>query len=142
LLIISLIAEHWIGISEGVQIFVEGGWPLFARWIGVQLADPMMWLSLYLVMVVSNSMLPSQADRRQWKWVLIIFGLFYLILVGLNLFALVLRWLTPIVIDVSNELIAIIGIAAVVNGAGWSFLLVVEAGLLVMTRVWRRILRV
>jgi hypothetical protein len=64
--VILLIGYLAFDIDAMQQAFTEADWAsLVASFAGVQKA-PDIWLWLYLIFAISNTMLPSQSDRESW----------------------------------------------------------------------------
>lgn len=74
-LVILIIGDLVLGLGEAKDALLSGEW----SWIGEELWNyvhtPDFWLWLYLIFSVSNAMLPSEADRRPWRTVLLFLGL-------------------------------------------------------------------
>ncbi|MEA3375072.1 MAG: hypothetical protein U9R72_02575 [Chloroflexota bacterium] len=63
------------GIGGMQQAFVESDWATIARDFGLMLKAPDLWLWIYLVFTVSNTMLPSRSDRQSWMPILLFIAL-------------------------------------------------------------------
>ena len=132
--VIYLLAEYGIGISEGVSLFQHHHTSRVADWLTTRIADPWVWCSFYLILVISNSMLPSEADRRSWKTVFLGFLFLGLILSILNMTAVIAEWITPFFLRLTRNLTGIFAILAVVNGVGWALFALFHGGLVLLRR--------
>jgi hypothetical protein len=89
--IILLIGYHAFDIGAMQQAFTTTSWTsLFASFAGM-LEAPDIWLWLYLIFAISNTMLPSQSDRQAWTPII----LFLVLAVALAWFA----GLGPAIVD-------------------------------------------
>jgi len=82
-LVVLLIGQWILGVGELGEALLGGGWSAFLRGLLASLRLPDFWLWLYLIFAVSNAMLPSEADRKPWRPLLVFLGLvavlFYLL---------------------------------------------------------------
>ncbi|RLC64010.1 MAG: hypothetical protein DRI79_06790 [Chloroflexi bacterium] len=68
---ILLIGHRVLGLDAVGAALVAGDWPgLVAELVGM-LKAPDVWIWAYLIFAVSNTMLPSRADRQAWTPVLL-----------------------------------------------------------------------
>lgn len=58
----------------------QGNWPAFWDALSASARLPDFWLWVYLLFAIANRMLPSPADRKPWRPVLIFIGLLLLLL--------------------------------------------------------------
>jgi len=75
--IILLIGYLVFGLGAVGMAFSAGGWPSLVDGVGRMLDAPDAWLWAYVIFAVSNTMLPSRADRQAWTPVIL-----FLLLVG------------------------------------------------------------
>jgi hypothetical protein len=69
--IILLIGYLVFDIDAMQRGFVDGDWAGVARGLGEVLKASDLWLWLYLIFAVSNTMLPSESDREAWMPILL-----------------------------------------------------------------------
>lgn len=74
---ILLIGYLVFGLGAVGMVFSAGGWPSLVSGVGRMLDAPDAWLWAYVIFAVSNTMLPSRADRQAWAPVIL-----FLLLVG------------------------------------------------------------
>jgi len=77
--VILLIGYSVFDIGVMQQGFINGDWAEVAKGLAETLKAPDVWLWLYLIFAVSNTMLPSESDREAWMPIL----LFMVLVVGL-----------------------------------------------------------
>ena len=78
-----LLIGYWVfGISTLRATLVSGGWTNLAAGLRGVLKTPDVWLWAYAIFAVSNTMLPSRADRQAWAPVLL-----FLLLIGVLIWA-------------------------------------------------------
>jgi len=75
--VILLIGYLVFGLGAVGMAFSAGGWPSLVGGVGRMLDAPDAWLWAYVIFAVSNTMLPSRADRQAWTPVIL-----FLLLVG------------------------------------------------------------
>jgi hypothetical protein len=64
--VILLIGYLAFDIGAMQQAFVEADWSSLVASFAEMLKAPDIWLWLYLIFAISNTMLPSQSDRESW----------------------------------------------------------------------------
>jgi hypothetical protein len=84
-LAVLLIGEWWLALSQIGIALATGDLELIIKAMGNVLNVPDVWLWLYLMFAISNTMLPSASDRLAWRAVLIYLGLALLLGIGLGL---------------------------------------------------------
>jgi hypothetical protein len=89
--VILLIGYLAFDISAMQQAFIEADWATLVASFAGMLKAPDIWLWLYLIFAISNTMLPSQSDRESWMPVI----LFLVLAVALVWFA----GLGPAIVD-------------------------------------------
>jgi hypothetical protein len=82
---VLLIGEGWLGLSQVGTALATGDLELIIEAIGDVINAPDVWLWLYLIFAISNTMLPSASDRLAWRAVLIYLSLALLLGIGLGL---------------------------------------------------------
>jgi hypothetical protein len=105
--VILLIGYLAFDIDAMQQAFIEADWSSLVANFSEMLKAPDIWLWLYLIFAISNTMLPSQSDRESWTPII----LFLVLAVALAWFAglgptiingvgqpldLATRWLTAV----------------------------------------------
>jgi hypothetical protein len=75
--IILLIGHLVFGVGSVETALAQGNWPSAVESLLDMLDAPDTWLWAYVVFVVSNTMLPSRADRQAWAPVIL-----FLLLIG------------------------------------------------------------
>lgn len=93
--VILLIGYSVFDIGVMQQGFVNGNWTDVAKGLAETLRAPDVWVWLYLIFAVSNTMLPSESDREAWMPILL-----FMVLVA------VLAWLTglgPRIVDYMSQ---------------------------------------
>ena len=84
--------------------------------VGLMLEMPDFWLWIYLVVIVSSTMLPSASDRRSWQPI----GLILLLLLVVSLLAGAGPWLLTYAAPALNQALravaVVLGISVVVHG--------------------------
>jgi hypothetical protein len=73
--VILLISYSVFDIGVMQQGFVNGDWVEAAKGLAETVKAPDVWLWLYLIFAVSNTMLPSDSDREAWMPILLFMGL-------------------------------------------------------------------
>lgn len=73
--VILLIGYSVFDIGVMQQGFVNGDWVEAAKGLAETVKAPDVWLWLYLIFAVSNTMLPSDSDREAWMPILLFMGL-------------------------------------------------------------------
>jgi hypothetical protein len=81
--VILLIGYLAFDIDAMQQAFIEADWSSLVASFSEMLNTPDIWLWLYLIFAISNTMLPSQSDRASWTPII----LFVLLAVALAWFA-------------------------------------------------------
>ncbi len=80
-----LSGQGWLGLGELGQTIITA--ELQKVWDALRqtLTVPDVWLGLYLILAISNAMLPSTSDREAWRTVLIYLGLVLILVIALGL---------------------------------------------------------
>ncbi|MGD2143316.1 MAG: hypothetical protein PVF54_02440 [Anaerolineae bacterium] len=73
--VILLVGYTGFGIGTMQEAFVEADWGILAANLVKMISTPDLWLRLYLVFAVSNTMLPSQSDRESWTPIVLFLAL-------------------------------------------------------------------
>lgn len=81
--VILLIGYLFFGIGGVQEAFVDGAWRSLIAHFVEMLRAPDVWLWVYLIFAISNTMLPSQSDRESWTPII----LFLVLIVALVWFA-------------------------------------------------------
>jgi hypothetical protein len=81
--LILLIGYGALDIGAMQQAFITADWSSLAASFAGMLKAPDVWLWLYLIFAISNTMLPSQSDREAWRPII----LFLVLAVALAWFA-------------------------------------------------------
>jgi hypothetical protein len=82
---VLLIGEGWLDLSQIGLAMATGDLELIIEAFGNVINVPDVWLWLYLIFAISNTMLPSASDRLAWRAVFIYLTLALLVGVGLGL---------------------------------------------------------
>jgi hypothetical protein len=69
--VILMIGYLAFDIDAMQQVFIEADWSSLVASSGDMLKTPDIWLWLYLIFAISNTMLPSQSDRESWTPILL-----------------------------------------------------------------------
>lgn len=82
--VIVFIGYSRLGVAPVGQALARGDLLGVAQAVEVMTGLPNFWLWLYLIFTVSNSMLPSESDRRAWWPVLAVLAVFTALLLALG----------------------------------------------------------
>ena len=80
--VILLIGYRIFGVDAVSAAFAAGNWPTLLAEVRRALAAPDAWVWAYVIFTVSNTMMPSQADRQTWATVML-----FLILAGIAIWS-------------------------------------------------------
>jgi hypothetical protein len=113
--VLTLIGFRFLSMDQLGRSVLAGAWAEAADHVRRMGTLPVLWLWLYLVLSVSNTMLPSAADRAAWVSValatLLLAGLIALLGVG----AQVLAWMRPGAGALARALASVLTLAAAVD---------------------------
>jgi hypothetical protein len=127
--VILLIGYLAFDIDAMQQAFTEADWAsLVASFAGVQKA-PDIWLWLYLIFAISNTMLPSQSDRQSWTPVIL-----FLVL------AVVLAWIAGLGPAILNSLGQPLDLATRWLTAVYGFTIIVDLPFILLIALVERIM--
>ncbi|MGD9028895.1 MAG: hypothetical protein PVG25_03695 [Anaerolineae bacterium] len=73
--VILLIGYRAFDIGAMQQAFIAADWSSLAGTFAGMLQTPDIWLWLYLIFAISNTMLPSQTDREAWTPIMLFLAL-------------------------------------------------------------------
>ncbi len=131
LTVLALIVSGPLGLRE-TNAVAAGAWGEVLRWPVLVASRPDAAWWLYLAMAVSNTMMPSEADRRAWLWVAAAGLLLALLLAGLGDAAALWQRLEPGLTALGEHLTAVLLFAAVLD-------LVLSGGLWLATWILSRL---
>lgn len=104
-----LLAIGYLAFDVDLMVLAwkNGDWNRLFGLVGEMLQVPDAWLWLYLMVAVSNAMMPSPTDRASWQPMLIYLGLVAAVLLLLGgLPSLPAAWIDPIVAGVQTLIYA------------------------------------
>jgi hypothetical protein len=127
--VILLIGYLVFDIGAMQQGFVDGNWAGIARGLAEMLKAPDLWLWLYLIFAVSNTMLPSESDREAWMPILL-----FVVLLA------VLAWLAGLGPRIIDRLGRPLDVAALWLMAMYAFTIVADLPFVFLIGLLERIL--
>lgn len=127
--VILLIGYSVFDIEVMQQGFVNGDWVEVAEGLAETLRAPDVWLWLYLIFAVSNTMLPSESDREAWVPILL-----FMVLVA------VLAWLAGLGPKIIDYLGRSFDLAALWLMAMYIFTIVADLPFVLLIALFERVL--
>jgi hypothetical protein len=112
---VLLIGEGWLDLSQIGLALATGDLELVIEAIGNVINVPDVWLWLYLIFAISNTMLPSASDRLAWRAVFIYLTLALLVGIGLGLNPILSPQLQEIGITICTYLLSAFTITIAVD---------------------------
>lgn len=111
---LALIVTGPLGLREAAAV-ARGAWDEVLHWPALVTGRPDAAWWLYLAVTVSNTMMPSEADRRAWLWVAGAGALLTVVLAGVDGAAVLWQWLEPGLAALGRYLTAVILFAAILD---------------------------
>jgi hypothetical protein len=127
--VILLIGYSVFDIGVMQQGFVNGDWAGVAKGLAETAKAPDVWLWLYLIFAVSNTMLPSESDREAWMPILL-----FMVLVA------VLAWLAGLGPKIVDYLDRPLDLAALWLMAMYLFTIVADLPFVLLIALLERVL--
>ena len=112
---VLLIGEGWLDLSQIGLAVATGDLELIIEAFGNVINVPDVWLWLYLIFAISNTMLPSASDRLAWRAVFIYLTLALLVGVGLGLNPILSSQIQEIGITICTYLLSAFAITIAVD---------------------------
>jgi hypothetical protein len=119
-LVTGILVILWIAFSHlHLEVVLEGvtqfDLDTILDGIKTYLKAPDVFLWSYLLLSVSNTMLPSKSDRKAWLPAVLGFVVIYIAILGISMGSPASLWMVDIARELGKTLIKAFGIAAVLN---------------------------
>jgi hypothetical protein len=113
--IILWLAFTHLHLDIVLQGMIELNWDLVGEGVKVFFRTPDLFLRMYLLFTISNTMLPSPTDHKVWLPVGVIFTVIYIAIILISKGSGTSSWLVDFSKNVAERLLQAFGVATVLN---------------------------